>query len=388
MLQDKYLPVNWMDGMKINKAHFIAENNALVYQLARTVSGLLNNYNYGLLPGKYGNVNLSLFVSADNQQQVQVRLQKCMAITSGGYIICFDEDNNGKTLSVQIPDLSISFEKLKGKSIIYYVVLTVNPYARLPFGKMDPEETPQRLPYVGPAYTLHLVPLKDACEQTIGDFQFVLGRLTVNEQKVLLDENYIPPCCCINSHNDLQEIHASIENFLEKMELYALQIIQKILQKKQMNDMALIVQKLCEQVCVFTSLHLNDFKQLNQNQPPVFLINTVASFARIIKNTFDFYIGSGKEELMNYCVEWCDINQGELEGAMIELSNHRYDHLNINDSIEKISAFTKLVSKLFISLAKLDYIGKKKDPGIFVNEKIVVAEQEVQIKKRRSFLAE
>jgi hypothetical protein len=389
MPQDKYLPVNWMDGMKINKSHFIAENNASVYQLAQTVSSLLNNYNYGLLPCKSDSANAAVFVSADNQQQVQVRLQKCMAVTRGGYMICFDEsDNEHNRLSASIPDLSKPFTELKGKSAEYYVVITVGPYKRVPFGKADDAETPPRLPYILPHYELHLVPVKDACEHVLGDFQLAVGKLTVQDQKVLLDDDYIPPCCSVGSHNDLLEVHAAIEAFLGKMELYAMQIIQKILQKKQQNEMALIVQKLCEQVCLFTSLHLNEFKQLNQNQPPVCLINTVASFARIIKNTLDFYIGCGKEELVNYCVEWCDVSQGELEGVMVALSNHRYDHLNINHSVEKVSGFAKFISRLFANLAKLEYIGKRKDTGIFVKEEIVIPEQEIQVKKRRSFLAE
>src|SRR5690554_7338725 len=88
-----YLPVHWMDGMKMNKNHFVAHDNALTAQVAHSVSGLLNDYNYGLLPNSRGNAGFKLFVSTDNQQQVQVRLQKCRAITLGGHLIHVNEDN-------------------------------------------------------------------------------------------------------------------------------------------------------------------------------------------------------------------------------------------------------------------------------------------------------
>ena len=384
-----YLPVNWMDGMKINKSHFIAQNNAFTLQAAQGVSSLLNNFNYGLLPDKNNGNGVKIFVSADNQQQVQVRLQRCTAVTLGGYVIEFDEnDFSINTFKAFIPQLSVPFAELKGKSAEYLVVVVVNPYKRVPYGDGDPNETPPRLPYTLPSYELQLMPVNETKENALGNFQIPVARVRVEDQKVLLDEDYIPPCSSINSHTDLVEIHAALENFFGKIELYSLQIIQRILQKKQQNEMAFITQRLCEQIIFFTALQLNEFKQINLYQPPVFLINTVSAFARVIKNTLDVYIGSGKEELINYCIEWCDVNQGELEGAITTLANHKYDHLDINNSIEKVSVFTKLISRLFVNLSKLEYIGKRKEAGIFVKEQIIKPEPEPQPKKRRSFLAE
>jgi len=277
-----------MDGMKINRSHFIAQNNAFTYQAAQGISGLLNNYNYGLLPNIYNDNSIKIFVSTDNQQQVQVRLQKCIAITLAGHVIQFDEnDALTNNLKVSIPNLSTSFTELKGRSSEYFVVIVVNPYKRIPYGDADPNETPPRLPYTIPSYELQLMALSETRENALGRLQLPIAKLRIEEQKVLLDEDYIPPCCSVSSYNDLMEIHADLEKFYGTMELYALQIIQKILQKKQQNEMALIVQKLCEQISFFTAVHLNEFKQLNIYQPPVFLINTVSSLARVIKNTLD-----------------------------------------------------------------------------------------------------
>ena len=117
------------------------------------------------------------------------------------------------------------------------------------------------------------------------------------------------------------------------------------------------------------------------------MIGKVSSLARIIKNTLDFYLGSGKEELVNYITEWSNMGQGELEGAIVNLSNQQYDHLDINSSIENVSRFTKVISKLFYQLSRLEYIGKKRDPGIFVKEE-TVNKQDGPSPKRRSFLAD
>lgn len=406
MQQNKYqyLPVHWVDGMKINKSHFIAQNNACTAQIAQGVSSLLNEFNYGLLPNTGNESNgLKLFVTTDNQQQVQVRLHKCRAITFGGHVIELDADTplTGGYIGVQIPDLSIPFSDLQGRSADYLILLVVNPYERIPYGNADPAEIPQRIPYTAPAYSLQLLPVNDANPYGIGNFQLPLGKLKIQEQKVMLDEDYIAPCSSVSSHQELMDIHAALEHFFGKMELYGLQIIQKILQKKQQNEMALIVQRICESITYFTATHLGSFKLVHLHQPPVFMINTVSAFARLFKNTLDFYTGSGKEELINYFIEWCDVKQGELEGAITSLANHQYNHLNINASVEKIADFTKLINHLFASLARLEYIGKRKDTGIFVKEQIIEKEiglfapqpkpsldSEVQPKKRRIFLAE
>ncbi|HXB07042.1 MAG TPA: hypothetical protein VNW04_08000, partial [Puia sp.] len=91
MQENVYLPVNWIDGMKINRSHFIAQDNAMVFHMAQVASGLLNDYNYGLLPSGSGAPSLKLFLSTDNQQRVQVRIQFCRAITAGGYYFDFRE---------------------------------------------------------------------------------------------------------------------------------------------------------------------------------------------------------------------------------------------------------------------------------------------------------
>jgi hypothetical protein len=192
----------------------------------------------------------------------------------------------------------------------------------------------------------------------------------------------------VSSHPDLLEIQAGLEQFYSKMELYSLQIVQKIMQKKQANDMAVIVQKLCENICMFTASELAELKSLGIIQPPVYAVSKVSSLSRMMKNTLDFYLGNGKEELINYFTEWCNTSQGELEGAIMNLSNHQYDHLDINDSIEKISKFTKIISRLFYQLSRLEYIGKRKEAGIFVKEEVVQKGQENISQKRRSFLAD
>lgn len=108
--------------------------------------------------------------------------------------------------------------------------------------------------------------------------------------------------------------------------------------------------------------------------------------ARIMKNTIDLRIGSGKEEMMNYLSEWCELKQGELESMLSNLANAEFNQNDVNKNILKIVQFVKVTSRLFETLSKLEFIGKRKESGIFVKEETIQQAAENTNKPRRRFL--
>lgn len=387
----EYLPVNWVDGMKINKTHFIAQQHAAIYQQAICSSGFLNNHNYGLLPvDNITQAGTGLWLSADNQQYVQLRVLYCQAVTRGGYTIAIANDTalNGSSLQAKIPGLSVPLGELAGKQSSYYVVLSVNPYDRVPSGAANPDEVPARLPFTAPAFSLVLLPVAETGIHNMGQFQLPVGKVLVQEQRVMLDESYIPPCVAVNSHAALLEVHAGLEQFFGRMELNAVQIVQKVLQKKQQNELSEPVVRMCDSMLGYMAGIYTQLKMSYLYAPPVEMISGVAGLARIFKNTLDLFSGTIREELLNYFAEWCGVRQGELEACVTSLCNYQYDHLDIYQGVDSVLTFTSIALRLFNSLAALDYIGKKKDTGIFVKEQLIVPEEEAQMKKRRSFLAD
>jgi hypothetical protein len=387
----QYLPVNWVDGMKINKSHFIAQDNALTHQLIRSIGAQLHPCNYGLLPTNWqGYKEMKLFVHIDNQEQVDVRLQSCRALTTGGFLVWIDTDTtlDGVVLQAPVPKQSLSPMDSRANESNVLIVLAANPWRRVACGNADPDESPVRLPYSMPSYELQLLPSCQSAKNDIGPYHLVIGRLKYQSGKAFWDEEYIPPCCSVSGHSQLLDAQANIHQFFGQMESWSVQIIQRIMQKKQQNDLALIVQKWCEQVCVYTATTIPGARLLDNLLPPIHLVNTVAGFARLSKNVLDFFNGSGKEEFINYCTEWCDSSQAELEESITTLANHNYDHLDIQDSLQKIRVFTKRVTTLFKNLSHLEYIGKKKDMGIFIKAQVVDPSGEQQPEKRKSLLAD
>lgn len=388
MQENHFLPVNWVDGMKINKSHFIAEASALTYQLAQNTSCMLNELNYGLLPLLKVGGSVKLFISTDNQRKIQVRVQQCRAITAGGFYIEFNEDTKIQG-AVLPPVLSepTGLKEIRDKALEYYIVLTINPFIRIPHGTVDVAEIPPRLPFTIPSISVDLIPVSEVARNILGGYQLPVGKMSIEEQRVFLEEDYIPPCTSIASHPGLLEIHAALEQFYGKMELYALQIVQKIIQKKQVNDMAGIVHKICEYMLSFTASRMAELKSSGVVQPPVSMITSISSLSRAVKNIIDCYLGAGKEELINYFAEWCNVSQAELEHIIIDLANHQYDHLDINRSMDKVTEFTRIISGLFNKLSRIEYIGIRKSGSVFVNE-IAVKQPDTPVQKRRSLLGE
>ncbi len=114
------------------------------------------------------------------------------------------------------------------------------------------------------------------------------------------------------------------------------------------------------------------------DQPPLYLFENIASFARIIRNTIDCNTAAQKEELLNYFTTWSELKQGDFEKLLVYCINFEYDHNEISNNIDQFSEFVLIMTSLFTKLESLAYIGKKKETSIFVKEQT----------SKRSFLAD
>ena len=83
-----YFPVNWIDGMKINKTHFIGQDNAYLDAIQEVASLNLSPIKFGILPPSFaGEENFNVKISLDNQESIRISVLSCQAITPGGVTI-------------------------------------------------------------------------------------------------------------------------------------------------------------------------------------------------------------------------------------------------------------------------------------------------------------
>ncbi|WP_019668322.1 hypothetical protein [Eudoraea adriatica] len=377
-----FYKVNWIDGMKINKDHFIAMENSILEVIKHSEQTSITPTNFGLLPELSDQeASLDVNISVDGQSTIEVVLHTCRAITLGGYLINISKETT--KLMEQSGYILKQQYSIKKKDKEWYVVLTVNPLKRIAVGNADPEENPPRHPYVFPEYKLDIIPSSETTKQELGLYHLTIAKIIVEDGKPSIDSNFIPPCRSIQSYPDLKFTYNEVGSFLNQMEAFSVYIIQKIHQKKQTNDLANIALYLSEQVVHYLNAYITEYRIIDRYEPPIKMFSKLGGLARVIKSSLDIFVGTGKEDFLNYLTNWCDLNQGALEGVLIETIEMEYVHTDINASLEKISSFTKLMLTLFKKLNELEYIGKKSETGIFVKEEVV---DNTEVKSRRSFL--
>lgn len=374
-----YLPVNWVDGMKINKDHFIAQQHATQFAIQTALATELSAVRYGVVTGQPYQVT----IAADNQQAVTVKVISCKAVTQGGVLIdlpSLHDQANGGVIQATLPIAATS-----GKAVLYLVLL-VNPFNRNPVGEPDLNEAPPRYPSTEAGYTVVCVDENSYRQYSTNPYALTIGRVMTDAGLIQVDEEYIPPCFNTVAHPDLLQLHAELEQFLATLESRCSVIVQKIFKKSQQNDLSELALFLCDRIIIFLSQSLTQMRRTVVYESPVMLFVQIASLARLMKNTIDLRIGSGKDELMNYLSEWCELNQGELESLLSQIANLPYQHNNINEGIGPVIRFAKVISRLFETLSGLEFIGKRKESGIFVKEEFTPTQTEAQqAKTKRRF---
>ncbi len=381
----KYNFVNWVDGMKLSRSHFEAEENALIYQLGELASMSINKYNYGLLtPSTGSSSSLKLNLDVDRAKLLRVNISRCKAVTPAGILIDINNQNQVNKQNV-LADLSEEFkldDLTNGKS--YYITISVNPFSKKTLGATDPTENPPRYPFADYVYSINLLDVSDMNIRENGAFHVSIGKLKVVSNGIEIDEKYIPPSSRSTSQIDLAEACKDLDGALSQMELHCCSIVQKIFKKEQQNILAKTVLYLVEDLVNYLSTSIHRFRWQVPEQPPVLFIEYFASMARLIKNSIDAKAGTGKEEMLNYFHDWVvEINQGEFEAIVDEMVNVDYDHNDINGSMQIVEKFVFTLSSILSKLNKLDFIGDKKKTGIIVtSEKAENADKP----KKRNFL--
>ena len=384
--KQKYFPVNWIDGMKINKNHFIEQDNAAMDALQGMVSLGLSPLRFGVLPASAaGEETFNVKIAFDNQSSLRVSVLACQAVTSGGVHISLPAFSTvGQTDTGNILTTSFPFSASNTESN-WWLFLFAHPYEKQAAGSPDLAENPPRFPNALPTYSLQLVSESNYKQQAYHPYGIAVGKVSIVSNDVRIEADYIPPCFSINAHPDLLSLHGELDSYLANVELNCSEIVQKIFKKNQQNEISELVMFLCDRVMQYLGQAITSMRWNMVYNAPAAMFETISSLARVMKNSIDMRTGSGKEELMNYMSEWCELKQGELETMLSSLANTNFNQNDINKNIQKIVLFVKVTSRLFETLSKLEFIGKRRESGIFVKEE-AVQQPDSQGKPRRRFL--
>lgn len=367
----KNLPVNWVDGMKISKDHFVDSDRHFHDLIRDNASIHLTNYNFGLLPSSTGKNTFEIQIHENAANTIEAKLRYCDAITPGGFRISVDAQQYDMPTFVASIKGSSDHSVNNNEVSWYEVILIADPYTRVPVGSPSLEENPPRHPYSDNRYTVQIVASDQLNIRELGAYYMVLGRIKNTGGNLSVLTSYIPPCTTITSHPALIQNYEAFAGSLQNLQGISLKIIRKIHEKNKPSSIAKNFMILCKDLTAYTSNVYYSFKNEMPHQSPIYLVGCFSSLANTLYTTLQCINPDEKEELLKYIFEWCDITPNDQEQALLGALEVRYNHYNIAESLLAIRQFLNMFEGIWTKLNTLEFIGQHK-------ENIVVAKETVQ----------
>ena len=349
--------INWIDGMKLNKDHFIGLDNWIMDGLRDNACMQMTDFNYGLLESNdQVNSSLKLLINIDQNKQINIKLTDCRAITKGGIRIEITSQNI-QTSQYPLDKLALDFNIQEASNEIFDIILAVFPDKRIPVGQPIENEEPFRHPFVMPEYQLHAVPTKQVNSSQMWKNHITVGKFQVVAREVNFITEYIPPCTRIDAYPALLEYYLEFENTVEKVSNALAEYLRKnrSSQTKLDTNLTYVIEKLV----YYLTVNLSHYELVLKSQAPIYFIEFFINFARLFKSALGWLSEYDREEVMNHLSRW--VSSRDLDNAAFELMNLEYDHQNIYASVQKVANYLNLVHDLF---EKMMFSGKIAPPVV------------------------
>ena len=220
----------------------------------------------------------------------------------------------------------------------------------------------------------------------MGLHQLPIAKIVKQGNSFATDTSYIPPCVALGAHERLIDFYNVTQNFAKVTEKCAILIVQKIKTKQSDNPIADAMYIVVDKMYPYLAEKITHLNWEEYQIHPKKVLEIIVSLARIFKGAVDVSTPENKEQLFNYFGEWTDLKGGDYEKMLTDMINMPYTHLDLKRNLEPTLRFMTIIEKLLTVLTQVDYIGKRRDMGIFVNENIV--EDKPSRSGKTSFLAE
>lgn len=370
-MKESHLLINWTDGVKINKNHFIESDFHTLDTMRDYATTNLTKFNYGLLEANFGNTEpLNLSVDVHTEERISIRLKYCNAITKKGCRILYTNEmygDDGPVATLESKDIDVN------SNLDFLILLTINPFEQVPVGEPDPEAIPLHHPYVLPKIDLHIISKSQFNTRFLEKHYLQVGKVQWKNGAFVLDENYLPPTSKIKYHTKLLTFHRRVSDVLTKLRNYSLIINNKNRHKFQNNKIANNTFKLCLKVMNFVSNYVFKYKQMGEEESPIFLAQSISVLGNYISSELAILEEEDREKLLQYYYEWIDVTPSVFETSIGNVINIDYDHLDINTCISKLDYFMAILERLWKKMSDLEYIGVRKD-------NIVISEDRMSIR--------
>jgi hypothetical protein len=369
-----HYPVNWIDGMKISKQHFIQSENALQDHFRDVAAITLNNYNYGLLsPAPGTNSSLEIEIQIDPQNIIQVSLKTCRAIAPNGSRIEILKGSNNYNYSGKKLQASYAHDSKKDEQV-YAIIIQANPLSRIPAGEPDPAEQPARHPFSVPEASVSILPVEQL-QPADGNY-IILAKIFNQKGEWKKDDVYVPACVAVQNHKKLHDQYTALGRQFEELVSSCSLIVQKVKGEKQKTSLSLNIQYVCEELLAYMVDKVIKYRWLYGQDSPIHTVELFVSLTYCLKTGFDCLTERDREELFTYFEQWSLLKPVEFEMLIQDILSIEYDHNDTSKSLAGVAKFMDVAVLLFGKLSKLKFIGEQHDTGIVLGETIEPKKQE------------
>ncbi|MDP4130498.1 MAG: hypothetical protein Q8918_11985 [Bacteroidota bacterium] len=372
-----HLPVNWIDGMKISRKH-LEETGRYLEERVRDAGALqMTGYNFGILPAEK---SMDLSVFCDAGLNIQIELNSCKAITSEGSRIQILPADHPLKVVTNFKDIIARSGLPMAQSHTLLIVLSTNPFRRLPTGEPDMEENPPRHPYTKPECRIDLFLADELNINQLADC-LVIGRIAFQQGELQVQKDFIPACTVMNSLPSLTGWYQKFRQALESWEQYCMKIVQKINSKpptQQTNVLAGSIQKLSEKMLEQLVKQKIQYQWILGKSAPIHLCVSLLENLQYLQTIQQCFAEKDREEMLNYIAEWTESQAGTIENQTRRVLQITYSHYDVAQTLGEIFQAYQFCIQIFQKLSQLEFIGKKKGQGIFVIEQEVKENKPVQ----------
>ncbi|HEX8504836.1 MAG TPA: hypothetical protein VF630_05670, partial [Hymenobacter sp.] len=274
-----------------------------------------------------------------------------------------------------LAQLLAAFSLSSTDGLRFSVVLTANPFERVPTGTPAPEEVPPRHPHTRPAYELSFVPTQQLSGAASGAFALVVGELLYADGELRPVAQFIPPSTALASHAALLQALHQLDFQLTELETDAFKIIHKVkLRTDKRSHLADMVRELAERTAFALAQQLTTLRLMAAAQPPIYLLDALLRVAKQVKTSLDGLTEGEREELLKYFEQWSETLPATLLGALHGAVTLVYHHHQVHEHLRQQQQLWQLIGAIFRQLSQLEYIGKNKEGWqSFINENPVAA---------------
>ena len=93
MKKIEHLPINWVNGQKINNSHFFETYYNVIEMLRQNREESLTSYNYGFGEKlEKAESSIDLDIKGETAETLSVQLKSCNAVTRNGFHILFTKE--------------------------------------------------------------------------------------------------------------------------------------------------------------------------------------------------------------------------------------------------------------------------------------------------------